>query len=51
MENVKYKSINDFINTLTPKEKKYIYKKLKREIIDNEALQVNFTINGEKVAI
>ena len=51
MENVKYKKINDFINTLTPKEKKFLYKKLKKELFENDFLQVNFTINGEKVAI
>ena len=47
MEKLRYKKIRDFIDELNDREKKYILKKIKKEIFQNEVLTTNFTINGK----
>lgn len=47
MENLRYKKITDFINTLNTREKHYIFKKIQKDILQNEVLTTNFTINGK----
>lgn len=48
-EKLHYKKINDFMQNLNKREKKYIIKKLKNELFQDEMLQVNFTINNQKI--
>jgi hypothetical protein len=49
MENLRYKKISTFLSDLNNREKKYICKKLNKEILQNEVLKVAFTVNGEKL--
>lgn len=51
MEKLRYKKITDFINELNNREKKYILKKIKKEILQNEVLTTNFTINGKPLQV
>lgn len=49
MEKLHCKKINEFIENLNEREKIYIYKKLKNDFLSMQVLQVDFTINGEKI--
>ena len=48
MENLRYKKISEFLQGLNNREKKYILKKLQKDILQN-VLTVDFTVNGQKI--
>lgn len=48
MENLRYKKISEFLQDLNNREKKYILKKLQKDILQN-VLTVDFTVNGQKI--
>ena len=48
MENLRYKKISEFLQSLNNREKKYILKKLQKDILQ-DILTVNFTVNGQKI--
>lgn len=48
MENLRYKKISTFLQDLNNREKKYILKKLQKDILQ-DILTVNFTVNGQKI--
>ena len=48
MENLRYKKISAFLQDLNNREKKYILKKLQKDILQN-VLTVDFTVNGQKI--
>ena len=48
MENLRYKKISEFLQDLNNREKKYIFKKLQKDILQ-DILTVNFTVNGQKI--
>lgn len=48
MEKLRYKKISDFLQGLNNKEKKYIFKKLQKDILQDIST-VNFTVNGQKI--
>lgn len=48
MERLRYKKISEFLQELNNREKKYILKKLQKDILQ-DILTVNFTVNGQKI--
>jgi hypothetical protein len=48
MERLRYKKISEFLQDLNNREKQYILKKVKQDIL-KDVLTVNFTINGKKI--
>lgn len=48
MENLRYKKITTFLSDLNNREKQYILKKIQQDIL-SDILQVDFTINGQKI--
>lgn len=48
MENLRYKKISEFLQELNNRKKKYILKKLQKDILQ-DILTVNFTVNGQKI--
>ena len=48
MENLRYKKISEFLQSLNNREKHYILKKLQKDILQ-DVMTVNFTINGKKI--
>lgn len=48
MENLRYKKITDFLNSLNNREKKYILKKIQQDIL-SDVITVDFTVNGQKL--
>ena len=47
MEKLRYKKINEIINTLNEREKKYILKKIQKELEKVEVQHLDFTINNK----
>lgn len=48
-ENLRYKKIKDFIETLNDREINYIYKKLQQNILEKQVGIVEFTVNGQTI--
>lgn len=48
MESLRYKKISTFLSELNNREKKYILKKIKQDILE-DITQVDFTVNGQKI--
>ena len=47
MQRLRQKQINDFINNLNERERKYMLNKLRNEIQQKELGRLNFTINNK----
>lgn len=48
MESLRYKKICNFLQDLNDREKKYILKKLQKDILQ-DVMTVDFTVNGQKI--
>lgn len=48
-DKLRYKKINEFLENLNTREKRYILKRAQQALMQEDALKVEFTVNGAKI--